>query len=121
MSLRSKSEVIIANELDSAGIPFEYEQEITKNGKKYLPDFTIPLSKTGDNIILWEHLGRLNDLEYRKKWEQKQADYAKDGISVENKNLIITIDKPNGGIDAEAIKEVVKQLCERVKEFCDGK
>ncbi|MDR2864606.1 MAG: ATP-dependent RecD-like DNA helicase, partial [Spirochaetaceae bacterium] len=40
--VRSKSEVIIANELNHAGINYVYEQELTlPDGSKWLPDFTI--------------------------------------------------------------------------------
>lgn len=106
--VRSKSEVIIANELYAAGISFKYEQKlILPDGKSLLPDFTISLD--GKEVI-WEHLGMLSDPDYRRRWEEKKEKYLQCGISEANKNLIITSDKPNGGIDSCTIAEIISQM-----------
>ena len=39
--VRSKSEVIIANELNKAGVPYRYECPLVIHGIKIHPDFTI--------------------------------------------------------------------------------
>lgn len=72
--VRSKNEVIIANALHHAGIPFDYELDIVMGGKAWSPgpDFTI--SSSG---LIWEHLGMLDRQNYRKKWEEKRAQYEK--------------------------------------------
>jgi ATP-dependent exoDNAse (exonuclease V) alpha subunit len=106
--VRSKSEVIIYNELDSAKIAFKYEKLLVlPNGKTYSPDFTI---YKNDGEIYWEHLGMLSDLEYRKKWEIKKADYEINGISEEKGNLKITFDEANGRIDSSIIANIVNDL-----------
>jgi predicted nuclease of restriction endonuclease-like RecB superfamily len=106
--VRSKSEVIIYNELDSVGIPFKYERSLSlPNGKNFLPDFTI---FKGEKEIYWEHLGMLTDAKYRKDWEHKEKSYADNGISQDKGNLIVTFDKLNGGIDSSAIKEIVAKI-----------
>ncbi len=71
--VRSKSEVIIANMLAERDIPFQYELPLyASDGTFYLPDFTI--SFAGEKWY-WEHLGRLDNEEYRNHWETKKAWY----------------------------------------------
>lgn len=73
--VRSKSEVIIANLLAAAGIPFRYEVPLfAPDGTFYLPDFTI---EWRGRKLFWEHLGMLDKTEYKKKWDQKKKWYAK--------------------------------------------
>ena len=71
--VRSKSEVIIANMLADRGIPFRYEIPLyAPDGTFYLPDFTITYA--GEDWY-WEHLGRLDNEEYRNHWGTKKAWY----------------------------------------------
>lgn len=73
--VRSKSEVIIANLLHERGIEMRYEKPLyASDGTMYLPDFT--LLWRGEEFY-WEHLGRLDLPDYKKKWEIKQAWYEK--------------------------------------------
>jgi hypothetical protein len=73
--VRSKSEVIIANLLTAAGIPFRYEVPLmAPDGTMYLPDFTIEWRGT---TYFWEHLGLLDKPEYARKWKEKQVWYKK--------------------------------------------
>ena len=112
--VRSKSEVIIANELAHADIVYEYEKPLDLEGGPCLPDFTITLRN--DKKLYWEHLGMLEDEAYRNKWTQKEARYAQNDISESKGNLIVTQDV-NGTIDASekgpiqlAIKKIRKQM-----------
>ena len=50
---------------------------------------------------------RETDPQYRKRWEDKKKFYEKNGI-VEGKNLIVTYDDDNGGIDTELIEKIIK-------------
>jgi exodeoxyribonuclease V alpha subunit len=71
--VRSKSEVIIANMLAEREIPFQYEMPLyAPDGTFYLPDFTITWA---GEAWYWEHLGRLDNEEYRNHWEAKKAWY----------------------------------------------
>jgi len=73
--VRSKSEVIIANLLTSAGIPFRYEVPLfAPDGTFYLPDFTIDWR---GQKFFWEHLGMLRIPKYKKEWELKKKWYNK--------------------------------------------
>ena len=89
--VRSKSEVIIADRLFKAGIPYRYEQLLLLDKRtmlKYYPDFTI-LNKKTRKIFYWEHLGRLGDPAYCADNLVKLEDYARHGI-IQGKNLILT-------------------------------
>jgi exodeoxyribonuclease V alpha subunit len=73
--VRSKSEVIIANLLSAAKLPFRYEVPLfAPDGTFYLPDFTI---EWRGRKFFWEHAGLLSKPKYKKDWEAKQKWYNK--------------------------------------------
>lgn len=112
----SKSEVIIADKLLHNNIPYAYETAITDDrGITIHPDFTIEDSDSGITYY-WEHLGMLTKDDYRSKWKRKQEWYERNNV-VEytinpdaDKQLIITRDKPDGGIDSSEIKEILEKI-----------
>lgn len=81
--VRSKSEWIIADKLHAAGIRYLYEQPITLDGAERWPDFTIHDDDAGITWY-WEHLGRMDLLDYRQRWNAKEAAYRKAGIVPHN-------------------------------------
>lgn len=105
--VRSKSEVIIANELISAGIPFAYEKLLEVDGRRCIPDFTFA-SDDGDTI-LWEHLGLLDVPEYREAWEKKLAFYQQLGF-VEGETLFTTRDHPHGAFTTQDVLAMIEKL-----------
>lgn len=109
--VRSKSEVIIANELYNHGISYDYEKPLLLSGysKPILPDFTI-YTPMGNSTIFWEHCGLMNDSEYRSKWEWKKQLYERNGISDWQKNLIVTYEAQNGDFSVEDIRQHVARL-----------
>lgn len=77
--VRSKSEKIIANELDHMGLPYVYETPFEgRDGTVRYPDFTI--DRGDGRIILIEHLGMLDRADYTARWEAKRAWYATSGV-----------------------------------------
>ena len=104
--VRSKSEVAIANALYYHHIDYEYEPELKLEDKIKRPDFKVEDYDTGV-VWYWEHCGMMTDPQYRKRWEDKKKFYEKNGI-VEGKNLIVTYDEDNGGIDTELIEKIIK-------------
>ena len=89
--VRSKSEAMLADMYFALGIPYRYEAElILKNGKKVYPDFTL-LDVKKRSLIFHEHMGLLDDKEYRCHSFRKISEYRKNGI-YSGKNLIITIE-----------------------------
>lgn len=112
--VRSKSEVIIADELYANHISYEYEKPLTLEGARYpvYPDFTIytPHQK---QVVLWEHCGLMNNQAYRDKWEWKKKAYERSGICEWNKNLIITYEAAGGDLNIDEIRQNVANLLQR--------
>ena len=112
--VRSKSEAIIANELCSSMIEYEYEAPLTlSDGTWVKPDFTI--QRPNGAPIYWEHLGMLNDPDYRQRWEDKLYRYQQSNILPADRGgrddgtLIVTRDDVNGGIDTSTIRDVIRR------------
>ena len=115
-SVRSKSEVIIANMLYQKGVrDYRYEARLTApDGSIRYPDFTIEDAAMGTTYY-WEHLGMLRDPSYRSRWERKLAWYRAQGILPIAEGvgqagvLLITTDDAYGGIDSAAIAKLIDQ------------
>lgn len=114
--VRSKSEVIIANELNGNGVDYAYELPfVGHDGTQRLPDFTIEDAATG-NLYLWEHLGMMSSPKYRASWERKLKWYALSGVlpvadgGGERGSLIITADDAAGGFDSGAVRELIEAV-----------
>ncbi len=113
--VRSKSEVIIANQLHAAGIEYSYEPLVVINGKERYPDFVIEDDDSGE-IYYWEHLGLMSDPQYRERWQRKREDYIAHGINpIENgggsKGSLITTEEHEGqGIDSELISKIIGEI-----------
>ena len=111
--VRSKSEVIIADRLFSAGIPYHYEQRLDLedehfNTIKYYPDFTI-LNKRTRKIYYWEHLGNLGDPDYCFKNLTKLEHYSDNGILL-GKNLILTFESQNKPLYTANVDRLIKEF-----------
>lgn len=116
ISVRSKSEVIIADLLYSKGIPFEYERELRMaDGTRRAPDFTVE-DDTSGTTYYWEHLGMLQRPSYRRSWEKKLAWYeAHDILPLADGGgpagtLVTTEDGHDGGISSADIEELIDEL-----------
>jgi hypothetical protein len=111
--VRSKSEVIIADALAAAGVPFDYERAFPgHDGTIRLPDFTIEDAATGQTYI-WEHLGLLANPQYARAWERKRAWYASSGVTEDGGDagtLVVTRDDDRGGIDSAEVSAKVGEL-----------
>lgn len=113
--VRSKSEVIIADHLDSYGIKCGYEQPLTIAGITKYPDFTVEDMESGINYY-WEHCGMLHVPSYHRRWEEKLTWYRENGIipheegGGERGTLIITRDESNGSIDSAHITRLIREV-----------
>ncbi len=73
--VRSKSEMLLANEFTARGIYFEYEEpDFGVPGA--LPDFIFP--DYGNPVL--EHLGMMDDNVYRDSWAEKAKRYEEKGV-----------------------------------------
>lgn len=104
LQVRSKSEVIIAEALYEAGVPFHYEELLYIGDTAYAPDFTI--RRADGKIFYWEHQGLMSDMLYYDRFLNKMRVYSTAGI-VPWDNLILTYDSLDGHID---IREVRMQI-----------
>jgi len=105
-AVRSKSEVVVADILEALEISYQYEQPLYSRADPRdfrLPDFTV--SFEGD-VYYWEHLGMLNLPNYRTAWERKLKWYRDNNF---DRQLIVSQDSPNGGINAAEIEQLARQ------------
>jgi hypothetical protein len=118
-TVRSKSEVIIADTLHHVGLDYSYEQRLVgADGSVRYPDFTIDDAETGEHVY-WEHLGLLHDAAYRTRWERKLDWYRMQGILTVSEGggdagaLVTSEDSPDGGIDSRRIRALIKEVLGR--------
>jgi ATP-dependent exoDNAse (exonuclease V) alpha subunit len=111
MMMRSKSEVILAGLFDEYQLDWDYEKPF--NGR--LPDFTID-DPYGGRTIYWEHLGMLNNPNYRQRWGLKQQWYREQGVLLFDEDdgrsdlLVTTEDLPNQGSDWTIARAILNKL-----------
>lgn len=132
--VRSKSEMIIADMLAKAGVPYKYEcpLRLTSAAKDargrgslkdaqghdslkdahdrtaltIYPDFTCLNLRTRQEF-LWEHFGRMDDPDYSKKTVRKLRTYRKNGF-VLGKNLLVTMECDGLPLDRKEVEILVK-------------
>ncbi len=104
--VRSKSEVLIAMELEKYAIPFRYEcgLEIPGGGFIY-PDFTIMDPKTY-RIYIWEHFGLMDDGDYVAGVSRKLSLYMELGYFPDD-NLLMTFESGNHPLDQEKVEKLI--------------
>ena len=104
--VRSKSEQIIVGHLFDHGIPFKYEDRLMLHTHDLFPDFTIMNPRTHE-VYIWEHLGMMDDDNYRNNNIRKLNDYAKLGYFL-GENLIMTFETEKSGIDETLIDFLIE-------------
>lgn len=112
--VRSKSELIIANELYANKISYDYEKPLMLEGytNPFHPDFTIYTPKENQTVY-WEHCGLMSDPVYRERWNRKKVAYERSGISEWKKNLIVTYEYQVGDFGLEDILQHIEKLLQR--------
>lgn len=111
LNVRSKSEMLIAQTLDSLGIPYRYEFPLKVHAEKgvfktFHPDFLCLNIKTRKEFY-WEHFGLLENQEYLLSAIQKLAVYEKNGI-IQGKNLIVTMESQTSPISTASITKLAQ-------------
>lgn len=108
--VRSKSELVIANHLESIGLDYQYERPLegAGTGGRRWPDFSF-IDDAGD-VVVWEHLGMLDRPDYRAAWERKRAWYDDNGFA-EGIDLFVSADR-HGALDSTDVVQVAKQVRE---------
>ncbi len=108
--VRSKSELIIADKLYIAGVPYFYEarKDIPHSRDYFFPDFLV-LNKRKRKEYLWEHLGLLDRDDYMRTTQRKLSEYAKMGY-FPGKNLIITFESSGVPLDVEYVDSLIDEF-----------
>ena len=106
---KSKSEVIIADRLHLAGIPYHYEEdlELNKGATFRKPDFTILHPYTLE-LYYWEHFGLMDQEDYRNKAKAKIELYAANGI-IQEKNFITTFETNLSPLNTWYVDKLIKE------------
>jgi hypothetical protein len=104
--MRSKSEVIIANILLLAKIPFVYELPMRIQGKLILPDFTILSLIDYKSEIIIDHQGMMFVDEYASKHIRSVRTYLQSDL-IPNQNLFFTFDNANETLDPRQLESIL--------------
>lgn len=108
--VRSKSEILIANQLFRSGVPYRYEYPLKlKSGKIVYPDFMI-LNVRSREEYYWEHFGLLDYPDYRESIMYKLDDYADSGY-FPGENLIITTETTRHPLKMRMIDLFINHYC----------
>ncbi len=103
--VRSKTELIIADKLYIAQIPYHYEVTMQSSIGLLYPDFYI-LNKRTRKTYIWEHFGKMDDPEYCKKTLLKLEAYEQKGFIL-GKNLIATFESSLYHIRTEQLDNII--------------
>ena len=87
-------------------IPFRYESELELGQVAVYPDFTIRHPKTG-KVFIWEHLGMMGDLTYRRNALSKLQLYMEHGW-IPSVNLILTFETKEYPLDMAYVEGLIK-------------
>ncbi len=105
--VRSKSEKIIADMLFHSDIPYDYEQVVLLGSReKRYPDFTILNVRTG-KVYIWEHMGSMDNEDYREKNLRKIETYQENGYYT-GENLILTFETKNKPLNVRQVRGIIK-------------
>ena len=107
--MRSLGEVIIANFLLMAGIPFVYEVPMKINGELVLPDFRILSLIDLKTIITIEHQGMIFTEEYPLKYIRSLRLYLQSDLVI-NQDLFFTFSDKKGRFDIRQLTSIIRQF-----------
>jgi hypothetical protein len=96
--VRSKSERLVAEKLHALGINYHYERTLegTLERGRLRPYFSF--TDDAGEVIIWEHLGRMDQAKYREGWAWKKNWYSLNGFA-EGRNLFTSTEENIRNID----------------------
>lgn len=106
--VRSKSEMLIADNLFLSKIPYRYEWDWPLKGGTACADFTL-LNPETFVFIPWEHFGMMDMDSYASKATKKIELYMNSGF-IPDVNLILTFETSNKPITTAEIKNAIQQF-----------
>ncbi|MBO4887878.1 MAG: hypothetical protein J5589_06165 [Firmicutes bacterium] len=107
--VRSKSELILANKLNSYGIPYQYEYPLVLKGYGTIhPDFRILLVRSR-RIVYLEHNGMMSDPSYLDNFMNRQAAYIRNGL-IPGRDVIFTFESADHPLDSRTVNRLCEEL-----------
>ena len=107
LCVRSKSELIIVEMLDSLNVPFLYECPVVLKGwGTVYPDFTV-LNVRLRKVFFWEHLGKMDDPDYVNRNLGKINAYQRNGY-YPGDSLILTFETKDCPISSRDVENTVR-------------
>lgn len=112
--VKSKSEIIIADRLKVAGVPYAYEYETVVANEysctfeKWYPDFKVMNTRTGKEYY-WEHLGMADKADYFATSMFKLDVFATNDIIIGD-NLIVTMETAETPLNTEYIDMIIEKV-----------
>lgn len=104
--VRSKTEIIIANMLKKHNIPYRYECPMYLKGYGTIhPDFTVLNMKERKEMYL-EHMGMMDDEEYREEALRRINAYEQNGIFPGDR-LVLTHETRNNPVSSLLLEKIV--------------
>ena len=103
--VRSKSEMIIAEALDRAGLPYKYECPLRIKDRILYPDFTILDMRTRQERYL-EHFGMMDKPEYLDTFFKKLHFYEANGY-LPGEKLIMTFESSAMPLDVRLMRSII--------------
>lgn len=106
--VRSKTELLIANALNKYGIPYRYEYPLMLRGYGLIhPDFTV-LNVRKRKEIYFEHMGMMDDEEYREEAFRRITAYEKNGLFPGDK-LVLTHETLKNPVNSRILEMIIEQ------------
>ena len=105
--VRSKSEVIIANDLFHAGIPYKYEAPLRLGEHVIHPDFSV-LDIRSRKVKYWEHFGMMSIPEYSANFVSKVQLYENNGLII-GRDVVATFESADQPLDTRKPKQLIEE------------
>jgi hypothetical protein len=111
--VRSKSELIIANMLFDAGIPYHYELILAFDAQPgfmdvVYPDFTAMNIRTG-KVMYWEHFGMMDNQQYFNEYVRKMENYSAYGY-LPGRDVILSFETAESGLRTKTVAKLIEKF-----------
>lgn len=107
--VRSKSELILANEFHRQGVPYFYELALPlADGSAIFPDFTL-LDVPNRRVVYWEHFGLMDDFGYTARIVTRIALYEKMNLRP-GKELLFTMESRDCPLNVKTVRKMIQEM-----------
>lgn len=108
LTVRSKSESIIAIALDKRKLTYRYECVTNILGHDIASDFTV-FNRKLNRPVIWEHFGKMDDEKYREETRWKIEKYLRAGY-IPNRDIIFTFETSDDPFTIDKAEKVLREF-----------